>query len=112
MRTALLDPSQGYYASANADDQGRDVLGARGDFITSPEISQVFGELLAVYFVARWQAVGSPDQMRLVEFGPGKGTLLADMIRVSQRGDKANCDAGRRLTYTSLGYRHSLASRF
>lgn len=108
MRTALLDPSQGYYASANAEDNGRDVLGARGDFITSPEISQVFGELLAVYFVARWQAVGSPDQMRLVEFGPGKGTLLADMIRVSQRLG-GGCES-HRLTYPPFLYRHSLAS--
>lgn len=89
MRTCLLDPSQGYYASANSTDGGgdasRDVLGARGDFITSPEISQVFGELLAVYFISRWQAVGEPSATRLVELGPGKGTLLADMIRVGMR---------------------------
>lgn len=113
MRTCLLDPLQGYYASANSSgpgavsEPGREVLGAQGDFITSPEISQVFGEvsiedrsephprscadkvfrflqLLAVYFVARWQACGSPDSLRLVELGPGKGTLLADMIRVSK----------------------------
>lgn len=88
MRTCLLDPSQGYYASANAtgDDPvgtGRDVLGARGDFITSPEISQVFGELIAIYFIARWQAVSHSEDtnIRMVELGPGKGTLLADMIR-------------------------------
>ncbi|PWN24715.1 DUF185-domain-containing protein [Jaminaea rosea] len=93
MRTCLLDPAQGYYASANAPGQqealeehgGRDVLGARGDFITSPEISQVFGELLAVYFVSRWQASSSPTSLRLIEFGPGKGTLLADMIRTFSR---------------------------
>lgn len=87
MRTCLLDPAQGYYASANADgtEQSRDVLGARGDFITSPEISQVFGELLAVYFISRWQGVAQPERTRLVEFGPGKGTLLADMLRIFGR---------------------------
>lgn len=91
MRTCLLDPLQGYYASANAQTEAlqdglppsaRDVLGARGDFITSPEISQVFGELLAIFFVARWQSVRPNGATRLVELGPGRGTLLADMIRV------------------------------
>ncbi|PWN33783.1 DUF185-domain-containing protein [Meira miltonrushii] len=90
MRTCLLDPEQGYYASANAagsssDQAGRDVLGARGDFITSPEISQVFGELLAIFFIARWQTVMPDGQTRLVELGPGRGTLLADMIRTFAR---------------------------
>lgn len=90
MRTCLLDPQQGYYASANASPSssqkaGRDVLGARGDFITSPEISQVFGELLAVFFIARWQSVMPQGQTRLVELGPGRGTLLADMIRTFAR---------------------------
>ncbi|MCO5589761.1 hypothetical protein L7F22_043730 [Adiantum nelumboides] len=90
MRTCLLDPEQGYYASANAstsssEQAGRDVLGARGDFITSPEISQVFGELLAIFFIARWQTVMPEGQTRLVELGPGRGTLLADMIRTFAR---------------------------
>ncbi|PWN47109.1 Protoporphyrinogen oxidase [Violaceomyces palustris] len=86
MRTCLLDPAQGYYASANApvgeDGQPtREVLGSRGDFVTSPEISQVFGELLAIFYIARWQACGSPSRTRMIELGPGKGTLLADMVR-------------------------------
>ncbi|EPQ28598.1 uncharacterized protein PFL1_03901 [Pseudozyma flocculosa PF-1] len=86
MRTCLLDPVQGYYSSANAeptsaDGVSREVLGSRGDFITSPEISQVFGELVAVFYVARWQACQMPRRTRLVELGPGKGTLLADMLR-------------------------------
>jgi SAM-dependent MidA family methyltransferase len=91
MRTCLLDPDQGYYASANSsrsdtvDHASRDVLGARGDFITSPEISQVFGELLAIFFIARWQSVSPSGTLRLVELGPGKGTLLADMIRTFSR---------------------------
>ncbi len=84
MRTCLLDPMQGYYSSANsasAPNSNREVLGSRGDFITSPEISQVFGELVAIFYLARWQAVGSPPATRVIELGPGKGTLLADMLR-------------------------------
>lgn len=88
MNVCLQDPGQGYYASANSPAEAsdtasaRDVLGVRGDFITSPEISQVFGELLAVFFVARWQSVNPSGPLRLVELGPGRGTLLADMLRV------------------------------
>ncbi|KAJ1024819.1 hypothetical protein NDA16_002859 [Ustilago loliicola] len=81
MRTCLLDPMQGYYSSANSPATSREVLGSRGDFITSPEISQVFGELVAIFYLARWQSVGAPQKTRLVELGPGKGTLLADMLR-------------------------------
>lgn len=81
MRTCLLDPMQGYYSSANSPTTSREVLGSRGDFITSPEISQVFGELVAIFYLARWQAVGAPSATRIVELGPGKGTLLADMLR-------------------------------
>lgn len=81
MRTCLLDPMQGYYSSANSPSTSREVLGSRGDFITSPEISQVFGELVAIFYLARWQSVGAPQKTRLVELGPGKGTLLVDMLR-------------------------------
>lgn len=81
MRTCLLDPMQGYYSSANSPTTSREVLGSRGDFITSPEISQVFGELVAIFYLARWQSVGAPSATRIVELGPGKGTLLADMLR-------------------------------
>jgi SAM-dependent MidA family methyltransferase len=94
MRTSLLNPSHGYYASANnpesavdesSPSSSRQVLGAKGDFITSPEISQVFGELLAVFFIARWQATEMCKKTRLIELGPGKGTLLADMLRTFSR---------------------------
>ncbi|KDN51336.1 DUF185-domain-containing protein [Tilletiaria anomala UBC 951] len=82
MRSCLLDPEQGYYtASHKQAEDPRNVIGAKGDFITSPEISQVFGELLAIFFVARWQSVSMPQRTRLVELGPGRGTLLADMVR-------------------------------
>lgn len=106
MRTALLDPSYGYYTSSTdgkTDGSGRDVLGSRGDFITSPEISQVFGELVAIYFVSRWQAVEMPKKIRLIELGPGRGTLLSDMVRVSP---------SRAFKFSSSQPRHSLQSPY
>lgn len=94
MRTCLLDPTLGYYGSANSptsesdsSSSSRQVLGARGDFITSPEISQVFGELLAVFFIAKWQSSELCKKTRLIELGPGRGTLLADMLRTFSRFD-------------------------
>jgi NADH dehydrogenase [ubiquinone] 1 alpha subcomplex assembly factor 7 len=78
MAIALGDPEHGYY-------QTRDPLGTTGDFITAPEISQVFGELIGLWCVATWRAMGAPDPVRLVELGPGRGTLMADAIRAAQR---------------------------
>ena len=57
------------------------TIGAGGDFITAPELSQVFGELVGLALAAHWQALGAPPQIRLVELGPGRGTLLADLWR-------------------------------
>ena len=74
MQLALHDPQQGYYAT-------RPGLGV--DFITAPEISQIFGELLGLWAVHEWRAMGSPDTVNLVEIGPGRGVLLADALRVA-----------------------------
>jgi SAM-dependent MidA family methyltransferase len=74
MRQVLSHPTLGYYMQ-------RDVFGKAGDFTTAPEISQMFGELIAVWLVSQWQSLGRPARIRLVEIGPGRGTLMADMLR-------------------------------
>ena len=77
MRQVLTSPEGGYYTSRG------EVLGKGGDFITSPEISQVFGELVGIWTVAEWVAQGrSRSGVQLLEVGPGKGTLMDDMLRV------------------------------
>jgi NADH dehydrogenase [ubiquinone] 1 alpha subcomplex assembly factor 7 len=77
MALCLGHPRHGYYMT-------RDPLGARGDFVTAPEISQVFGELIGAWAAATWAAMGRPDPVRLVECGPGRGTLIADVMRAAQ----------------------------
>ncbi|KAJ1917611.1 hypothetical protein IWQ60_007725 [Tieghemiomyces parasiticus] len=79
MRQALQSPQGGYYKAHG------DVLGAQGDFTTSPEISQMFGELLGVWFVAHWRQRPVDLPIRLVELGPGRGTLMKDMLRAMAR---------------------------
>ncbi|XP_037541615.1 protein arginine methyltransferase NDUFAF7, mitochondrial [Nematolebias whitei] len=75
MKEVLTNPVMGYYVR-------NDMLGPDGDFITSPEISQVFGELLAVWILSEWMGAGRPKRLQLVELGPGKGSLAADILRV------------------------------
>ena len=60
------------------------VFGRGGDFITAPEISQVFGELVGLWCVTTWQALGRPNRINVVECGPGRGTLMADALRAIQ----------------------------
>lgn len=80
MRQCLTSPDEGYYASAK---ESNDQFGRKGDFITSPEISQIFGELIAIWVVAEWIGQGKPDRrVELIEVGPGRGTLMDDMLRV------------------------------
>src|SRR3954467_11746600 len=59
----------------------QDPFGAEGDFITAPEISQMFGEMIGAWLVDLWMQMGRPDSVKLVELGPGKGTLSADIMR-------------------------------
>jgi len=77
MAACLGDPELGYYTT-------REPFGQGGDFITAPEISQVFGELIGLWAVATWEAMGSPARFVLAELGPGRGTLMADALRAAR----------------------------
>lgn len=77
MALALAHPTLGYYPR-------RDPLGAAGDFTTAPEISQLFGELLGLLLAQHWLDLGRPAPVRLVELGPGRGTLMADACRAAR----------------------------
>ncbi|MDQ0454520.1 class I SAM-dependent methyltransferase [Rhizobium paknamense] len=74
----LADPEHGYYRT-------REPFGTGGDFITAPEISQLFGEMIGVFIVHAWQRHGLPAPVRLAEVGPGRGTMMSDMLRVIAR---------------------------
>lgn len=75
MATCLFDPEHGYYTT-------REPFGRAGDFVTAPEISQMFGELVGIWIAESWQRLGAPLPFRLTEIGPGRGTLMKDICRV------------------------------
>lgn len=77
MREVLTHPTHGYYAA-------RQPFGTQGDFITAPEVSQMFGELIGAWMTYAWQAMGSPAAVHLVELGPGRGTLMRDLLRAAK----------------------------
>ena len=77
MAEALLDPMAGFYAT-------KDPLSAGGDFITAPEISQMFGELVGLWSAEVWGQMGAPDQVRLIELGPGTGRMMSDVLRAGR----------------------------
>uniref|UniRef100_A0A804QTJ8 Protein arginine methyltransferase NDUFAF7 n=1 Tax=Zea mays TaxID=4577 RepID=A0A804QTJ8_MAIZE len=78
MEEVLTNPQSGFYIN-------RDVFGESGDFITSPEVSQMFGEMIGVWAMCLWEQMGKPAKVNLIELGPGRGTLLADLLRGSAK---------------------------
>ncbi|RDE08748.1 class I SAM-dependent methyltransferase [Pelagibacterium lacus] len=78
MGLCLTHPTRGYYRTA-------DPLGQEGDFITAPEISQTFGEMIGAWIADLYLQMGAPDRFTLLELGPGRGTLMADALRVATR---------------------------
>ena len=103
MALALGHPEHGYYRT-------RDPLGRDGDFITAPEISQMFGELIGAWCAVMWRRMGSPSPVLLAELGPGRGTLMADALRALRRIMPDFVDAARiHLVETSPVLRHKQA---
>ena len=78
MDACLNDPGHGYY-------RVQDAIGAAGDFVTAPEISQIFGELIGLWVAVVWQQLGAPSSFTLAELGPGRGTMMADAMRAAGR---------------------------
>ena len=78
MAMCLFDPEHGYYTT-------REPFGTEGDFTTAPEISQMFGEIVGVWMVAAWQSLGRPLPATIGEIGPGRGTLMKDLLRTVKR---------------------------
>ncbi len=74
MQLCLTHPRYGYYIA-------RDPLGREGDFITAPEVSQMFGELIGLWAASVWRMMGEPTEINLIELGPGRGTMMADALR-------------------------------
>ena len=81
MELCLAHPRHGYYLT-------RDPFGVDGDFVTAPEISQVFGELLGLWAAHMWSVMGRPERVRLVELGPGRGTLMNDALNAFDAGHR------------------------
>jgi SAM-dependent MidA family methyltransferase len=78
MALCLFDRDDGYYTT-------REPFGREGDFITAPEVSQMFGEIIGVWCIGAWQALGSPGNFILCEMGPGRGTLMNDLLRTAAK---------------------------
>ncbi len=104
MALCLGHPRLGYYIT-------RDPLGSAGDFITAPEISQMFGEMIGLWLAQVWADAGRPDPFLLVELGPGRGTLMADALRTARNATGFGEAARLWLVETSLRLREAQAKR-
>lgn len=87
MHICMADPQHGYYKTQQS-------IGRKGDFITAPEISQMFGELIGAWCIAVWRDLGKPNPFCLAELGPGKGTLMSDLLRTA-KADPSFLDAAK-----------------
>ncbi len=81
MELCLSHPEYGYYTT-------KQPFGSKGDFVTSPEISQMFGEMVGIWLVQLWHQIGRPNPFTLAELGPGRGTLMADILKVAKQEPK------------------------
>jgi SAM-dependent MidA family methyltransferase len=104
MDLALNHPTCGYYRT-------RDPLGAQGDFVTAPELSQAFGEVIGAWLAQAWRDLGAPAPFRLVELGPGRGTLLADALRATRSVPGFHRSLRLHLVETSAAMRAAQAAR-
>jgi NADH dehydrogenase [ubiquinone] 1 alpha subcomplex assembly factor 7 len=104
MELALSHPEHGYY-------QRRDPLGRAGDFVTAPEISQAFGEIIGLWLAQAWTDLGCPAPVRLVELGPGRGTLMADLLRATAGMPGFHGALALHLVESSAPLRHQQATR-
>ncbi len=104
MSDALFHPNDGYYMSQSP-------IGARGDFTTAPEVSQIFGELIGLWIVQSWIDIGAPDAFTLVELGPGRGVLMRDILRAASLKPEFLKAANVQLVETSGRMRHEQQKR-
>jgi NADH dehydrogenase [ubiquinone] 1 alpha subcomplex assembly factor 7 len=104
MSLALGHPDLGYY-------RRRDPLGVAGDFVTAPEVSQMFGEIVGLWLAEAWAGLGRPAPARLVELGPGRGTLMADLLRAAARVESFRRSLSIHLVETSARLRRLQAER-
>jgi NADH dehydrogenase [ubiquinone] 1 alpha subcomplex assembly factor 7 len=104
MTLALSHPTLGYY-------QRHNPLGVAGDFITAPEISQMFGEIVGLWLAQAWSDLGQPALARLVELGPGRGTLAADLLRVAASRERFRASVSIHLIERSARLRRMQAER-
>ncbi|HSA82355.1 MAG TPA: SAM-dependent methyltransferase [Geminicoccaceae bacterium] len=104
MALALGHPDLGYYRRQNP-------LGAAGDFVTAPEVSQMFGEIMGLWLAETWSGLGRPAPARLVELGPGRGTLMTDLLRATARLESLRRSLSIHLVETSGRLREVQAGR-